>query len=271
MSLSIIEIITVLAISLIPSLVMVFLILYSDRKSSEPFLLILICIFSGIFTICLSLLISNIILPNISILSNIISKFDLFKIVLLAIIEEYSKLLVLYLFISRNKNYDDIYDGFVYSSLIALSFAVFETLMYVFNEPDLYQMESLALLRDFTTIPLHLVCGIIMGYFVSLEKFSKSKKYKFIKLLEAMIIPVIVHASYNSFFTFTLNALKNSNKFVILLIIFLLSIYVLGILFIKKIKEVNSMFINKKEYPKEYNYLMTKDEYDTIVKEVYYE
>ena len=60
------QLISVLGVSLIPTIVLVSLILYSDRKSREPLFLILICIFSGIFTIFLSLLMSRLVLPNLS-------------------------------------------------------------------------------------------------------------------------------------------------------------------------------------------------------------
>lgn len=55
------------------------------------------------------------------------------------------------------KSFDDIYDGFVYSAIIALSFAGMKTVMYVFKEVTFYDMASLAIIRTFTSIPLHLV------------------------------------------------------------------------------------------------------------------
>lgn len=258
------QLISVLGVSLIPTLALIFLILYSDRKSKEPLFLILICIFSGIFTIFLSLLISKLVLPSLNNFSIYLSEpeFNLIKIIILAIIEEYSKLFVLYVFIIKNKAFDDIYDGFVYSAIIALSFAVFETLMYVFSETDIYSMGSLAILRDFTTIPLHLVCGIIMGCYAAFAKFSKTKNKKIENFLKAMLLPVVVHTTYNSFFTFTISSLKSSNKFLIILIIFLLSMYLLGILFIRKIQYVNKLFTSNNKYPKEYEYLMNKDEFN---------
>lgn len=268
MSLSIFQLLSVLGICLIPTIVLIFLILYSDRKSKEPFHLILICIFSGIFTICLSLLISQIVLPCFNNFSIYLTDktFNLIKIIILAIIEEYSKLFVLYLFISKNKAFDDIYDGFVYSAIIALSFATTETLMYVFNEIDIYSMGSLAILRDFTTIPLHLVCGIIMGYYMALFRFSKTKVKKIKNFLISMFLPVVIHVIYNSFFTFTISSIKNPNKLLIILILFLLSIYLIGILFIKKTRYINKLFMSKNKYPNKYAYLMNKEEFDNINK-----
>ena len=55
--------------------------------------------------------------------------------------------------------------------IIALSFALIETFLYVIREDSYQLMSSLALLRNFTTIPLHITCGIVMGYYVSISKF----------------------------------------------------------------------------------------------------
>lgn len=258
------DIVLILILSLVPSIVMLFLILYSDRKSREPLILILICLFSGIFTICLSLLLGQIILPSLNVISTGLfdsTSFNLFRILILAMIEEYSKLFVLYIFISHNSSFDDIYDGFVYSAIIALSFAAMETLVYVFNEQTLNEMSSLAVLRDFTTIPLHLVCGIIMGYYVAIEKFSKNKVYKVRKIAKSLLIPTFIHTIYNSFFSFFILLFKDSQYFLIIMIIFVLSIYSIGIIYIIKTRKLNDIFIKSDNYPKKYNYLMNRKEY----------
>lgn len=263
-SLSTLDIIIVLLLSLVPSFILLSLILYSDRKSKEPMHLILICLFSGIFTIGLSLILGNIIIPSLDLIStkfinNI--EFNILKIIILALIEEYCKLMVLYFFISHNKSFDDIYDGFVYSTIIALSFAVFETLIYVFGESTFSQMSTLAILRDFTTIPLHLVCGIIMGYYIGVEKFSKSKKFKLRKLIKSLLFPTLVHTLYNTFFSIVIILFKDSNFFILIFFIFIFMIYLIGIIYIKRVKKMNVIFMGNGDYPKNYNVLMTKTEY----------
>ncbi len=269
-NLSTINFIIVLILSLVPTFILLSLILYSDRKSREPIPLIAICIVSGVFTICLSLLLGQIVLPALNIISTGLftdTSFNLFKIMILAMIEEYAKLFVLYIFISHNSSFDDIYDGFVYSSIIALSFAAMETLVYVFNESTIEGMKTLAILRDFTTIPLHLVCGIIMGYYVSIEKFSKSKRYKIKKIAKSLLIPTIVHTVYNSFFSLFIILLKDSAFLMPILVIFVLSVYLIGIIYILRTVKLNEIFTDSKNYPKKYNYLMTKKEFINSINE----
>ena len=118
----------VISLSIIPSFILLFLILYSDRKNREPVPLIIISVISGLFTISLSLLIDKIFL-KLNISNDILlsyNNYNIFKIIILASVEEFSKWFVLYIFLSHNSSYDDIYDGFVYSSIISLSFALTE-------------------------------------------------------------------------------------------------------------------------------------------------
>lgn len=265
-----IEYITILLLSVLPSLILLGAILYSDRKSREPLHLILLCIFSGFLTIILSLLIGQFLLPTFGLFnSELLTNYDFnfFKIIIFALIEELCKFSFLYFFIYHNKNFDDIYDGFVYSSIIAISFAVLETILYVFSESELSSMKTLAILRDFTAIPLHLVCGIIMGYYFSLSKFSKGKKRKYFNILISILIPSIVHFAYNSFFSFTLSDITDSSVFMLMLIIFLLSIYALGFLYFKKTTEINKKFLKNEGFNKEYHYLMHKEEFDKKLQE----
>ncbi|MBO6195267.1 MAG: PrsW family intramembrane metalloprotease [Bacilli bacterium] len=253
----------VLLLTIVPSILLLMLILYSDRKSREPILMLLICIFSGAFTICLSLVLDKIIIKAHLIGGDLFTdanSYSVYRILMLAGVEEYAKLLILYLFLYRNKDYDDIYDGFVYSSIIALSFSLVETFMYVFSESTYNDMTSLAILRNFTSIPLHITCGIVMGYFVSLEKFSKNKKKKLVNMFFALLVPTIIHTVYNVFFS-VVSLSNTSGNSVMIIILFVLSIYFIGIMFIMKTSSLNKVFIHNGLYPKKYSYLMRKNEF----------
>lgn len=261
--LSIVEIIIVLAITILPSILMFGLIMYSDRKSREPVTMILIAVLSGVFTICISLLIDKYILKSnfFTNLFNTYKSLNLTRIAILALVEEFAKLTALYVFISHNKAYDDIYDGFVYSAVIALSFALIETFLYVIREDSYTNMSSLALLRNFTTIPLHITCGIVMGYYVSISKFSRLKEKKFVLLLKGLLIPMLIHTTYNLFFSIITDTTSTMMYNLLLISLFVISIYLIGILYIVKITDLNKIFINNRIYPKRFRFLMNKREY----------
>ena len=257
------NILFILGISLIPSIIMLGIILYSDRKSKEPISLILLCTISGFFTITLSLFIQNYILNTLNLVhtDQLISIQSGLRIFVLSSIEEYCKLFILYFFFSRLKSFDDIYDGFVYSAIIALSFAAIETVMYVFKEVTMIDQSALALTRTFTAIPLHLVCGIVMGYYIALEKFSKKKKYKILELIKSITLPIIIHSIYNIILTFVPVYTTNTTIIQIFIISYIVSIYIIGILYIKKNKKLNELFIKNRKYPDKYKFLMHKPEF----------
>ena len=262
-TLGISKLIIILILTILPSVILFSLILYSDRKSREPLLMILICAFSGAFTICLSLLLDKLVLKFNLLGGGLFTdanSYSIYRILIFAFVEEYSKVLVLYLFLFKNKSYDDIFDGFVYSSITALSFSLVETFLYVINEQTYADMSSLAVLRNFTAIPLHLVCGISMGYFLSLEKFSKSKKRKLWNMALALLVPTTIHTVYNVFFSIV-SLTDTSVVYALVIILFVLSIYLIGIMFIWKTRLLNRIFVSNGVYPKRKRYLMTKNDF----------
>ena len=260
------KLIIVLLLTILPSVLIFSLILYSDRKSKEPLLLILICIFSGAFTICFSLIVDKLLLKYNLVIGNQIASiqgYNLFRVFIFATVEETCKMLVLLLFLYRNRNYDDIFDGFVYASIIALSFSLVETILYVLKENSFSDMSSLALLRNFTSIPLHVVCGIVMGYFISLCKFAKVKRKKIRNIILAIITPIFIHTIYNLFFeiSYVASSADDNSKSILVIILFVLSIYFVGIVFILKTNLLNKIYVSNGVYPRRKNYLMTKNEF----------
>ena len=108
--------------------------------------------------------------------------------------EELLKFLILYLIVARRKEFNEPMDGIVYAVMISLGFATVENIFYVFNHPG--QEIQVAIMRMFTAIPLHAACGVILGYFVGLAKFSDNKN---ILLYKGLFLATLVHGLYNYF------------------------------------------------------------------------
>ena len=250
----------VLLFSLVPSFLLVGFVLYTDRKSKEPTKNIIICLLSGILSVSLAGYLEQLALPFFS--------NDVILIYVFAGIEELTKMLIFFLLIFDNKHYDDIYDGLVYMMLIALSFAGLENIMYAFSESTISNSISLALLRDFTTIPLHVICGIVIGYFASLGTFSKDRTKKYTNFFLGILIALIIHGTFNLLMSFLggiTDGLDSNIKIIILqvlpLVIIMMALFVIAIKYSKKALELDKIFVNNGEYDSKYNYLMTYDEY----------
>lgn len=250
----------VLAASLIPTIILACFILYTDKKNKEPIKNIIICLLSGILTTALA-----------SYLEGIAAKFITNEVLLTyiwALIEELSKIAIFFMFIFDNKFYDEIYDSIVYMTLIALSFAGVENIMYAFSESTVSNSIGLALMRDFTTIPLHVICGVIIAYYLSLGNFSKDKNKKVKNFFLAGVIASLVHGTFNLLMT-VISAFSVGNKTflgvfffqTLPLLLIMIGLFYLAIKFSRKTLKLNEIFLSNGTYDKKYDYLMTYDEF----------
>ena len=98
--------------------------------------------------------------------------------------EELSKFLIFMVFIWRDKNFDEYFDGIVYASFIGLGFACIENIEYVF----MYGFGT-GVVRALLSVPGHFLFGVVLGYFLSLAKFEPGKRgvYMWSGLLLAML------------------------------------------------------------------------------------
>ncbi len=77
---------------------------------------------------------------------------------IVAIVEEGFKWLVLFFVTRKNKNFNSIFDGLIYSVFVSLGFAAVENIKYSFMFGF-----SAALIRAFTAVPGHMFFSVFMG------------------------------------------------------------------------------------------------------------
>ena len=85
--------------------------------------------------------------------------------------EEFCKFVIFMLFIWRDKNFDEYFDGIVYATFIGLGFACVENIEYVFS----YGFQT-GVVRALLSVPGHFLFGVLMGYFLSMAKFHPEKR-----------------------------------------------------------------------------------------------
>ncbi len=112
-----------------------------------------------------------------------------------ALVEEFSKWLVLMLIVWKNKNFDYRYDGIVYAVSASLGFAALENILYVVSYGT-----GVSLGRALFAIPGHATFGVFMGYWLSRAKTfwldNKSFRMKICKLF-SLGIPMLIHGFYD--------------------------------------------------------------------------
>jgi RsiW-degrading membrane proteinase PrsW (M82 family) len=109
--------------------------------------------------------------------------------VVAAFSEESVKWGLLFWLVWKSREFDQYYDGIVYAVCVSLGFACVENMLYVFQNGY-----GTAILRAVLSIPIHGFCGVIMGYFFSLAKFSQGKRNYF---WLSLVIPVLLHGLFD--------------------------------------------------------------------------
>ena len=152
--------------------------------------------------------------------------FDAFAVA--AFTEEFFKILVFFIFIWGNKNFNEKFDGIVYAVYISMGFAAAENLMYVLGNGF-----GTGILRAFTAVPAHAIFAVTSGYFLAFAKFKS--KGKILYLFLALAVPVLLHGFYD----FIL--LAKSDTLLLIFIPYVIFIFILALKGMKRHSD-NSRF-----------------------------
>ena len=122
------------------------------------------------------------------------SLFDVFcrNVIAIALVEELSKWLVFKLFVWNNSNFNYCYDGIVYAVTASLGFAALENVFYIASFG-----REIALQRAIFAIPAHTTFGVFMGYFLADAKSGFLHNYHTSAQMKALVVPVIIHGTYD--------------------------------------------------------------------------
>jgi protease PrsW len=178
-----------LFISLAPVLIIAFYIYSRDKYEKEPLSILLKALLAGVLTVLPVVLIEKLLtIPSEKMEGISYAAYTAFTVA--GLTEEGMKFLVFYTFFWNNRNFNEKFDGIVYSVYIALGFAGIENILYVFTGGY-----GVGIVRAVTAVPAHALFGIVMGYYFSLARFNIERKS--IYLLLAFLLPFIFHGLYD--------------------------------------------------------------------------
>lgn len=235
---------SLLFVSVLPVIILAFYI-YNKDKDKEPTGLLVKLFFGGVGSLFITLIISlflAIFFPSILSDTVNLSFIELFFHVFfgVALVEEFSKWLVLYHTSYNNYEFDQVFDMIVYSAFVALGFACFENILYVFEHGM-----GTAIIRAFSAVPGHFFDGVFMGYYLSMAKvsdinkdFSSKKKNMFLSLF----IPMMLHGIYD-FCLFSGNV-----GFVIIFFVFMIILYIKSFSKVKQMSRENKKLRYNNKY-----------------------
>lgn len=184
---------SLLLLAVAPSMIIMGYIYFRDKFEREPFGLLLKNFLLGatvsiILTFALSKLLEGVLPPldRFSIIDMFIKAF-----VAVALVEEFSKYLIVRYVAQRNKEFDEPFDGIVYAVMVSMGFATLENVLYVYS----YGFET-GVLRAFTAVPAHATFAILMGYYMGKAKFSKNR---FQLNMMGLLAATLFHGAYDFF------------------------------------------------------------------------
>ncbi len=194
--------------------VIIFLYLtYNKDNIKEPKILLSKCFFGGFLSVVLALIAEEILTYAGGIFNSPLLKSFYEGFIVAAAPEELSKFIILYWLIWKNINFDQYYDGIIYAVFVSMGFALVENIMYV-SHGGL----GIAFARAVLAVPGHGFFAVLMGYYLSLAKFSDgAKKRNFI--LKSIFFPILFHGFYD-FTLLYLSKKSNDPLLCIMLIIF---------------------------------------------------
>ncbi|MDH5404392.1 MAG: PrsW family glutamic-type intramembrane protease [Candidatus Heimdallarchaeota archaeon] len=222
-------------IAVYPGILYISVIRKSELDDKEPRGLIALHIAMGILIIPIAfileisglrLLLLGDITPNSSILFIQYIFWFIYSYFIVAICEEGLKLIAFLLLNKIHKENDSPTDSIVYTVAISGGFAIFENYKYARSAAS-FSLEFgylTAIVRTFTAIPVHIGLGMIMGYFFSkylfFDKLGNQNKDKNYYRKLAIIVPIIIHGSYD----FLVNILYGNQYYADLIIAVLFSL-----------------------------------------------
>jgi RsiW-degrading membrane proteinase PrsW (M82 family) len=191
-----------LALAIAPGLAIILYIYRKDSYDKEPKRHLLVCFFLGMLSILPAFILEKaggFIFGDMGRSSSIFF-YAFFAFVVVACSEEGCKFAMIKWYAYPKKDFDEPFDGIMYSIMVAMGFATVENIGYVQQHGY-----GTAILRMFLSVPAHAAFGIIMGYYIGLAKFNKEKAIGY--LIKGLLLAILFHGAFD-FFLFLQDSIK---------------------------------------------------------------
>lgn len=182
-----------LLLAVSPVIIIMFYIYFKDKFEKEPIPFLVKNFFLGATVSVLITLVFSSFASKLIPLVDELSVFEQFlkAFIVVALVEEFSKYVVLRYYSQKSKEYNEPFDGIVYAVMVSMGFAALENVLYVFQ----YGI-STGITRAFTAVPAHATFAILMGFFMGKAKFSKNR---FVFNLMGLFCATLFHGAYDFF------------------------------------------------------------------------
>lgn len=184
--------VTLLILALAPGLAIMLYIYLQDIHEPEPIGQLAISFVYGVLSMLLATGVTYLIYENIHFDQESFSDMAIKAFIVVAVVEEASKFIFIRGILYPNDNFNEPFDGIIYSVMVGMGFALTENLIYVFNGDG-----GTAIVRMFTAVPAHAMFAVLMGFFLGEAKLDH--KHTGLYSLAAIGVATITHGIYDYF------------------------------------------------------------------------
>jgi len=184
---------SLLLLAVAPVMVIIMYIYFKDKFEKEPILFLFKNFLLGAFaSILITFILSTVatVVFTVTDYENIFQQF-IKAFVVVALVEEFSKYIIVKYYAQTNKEFNEPFDGIVYAVMVSMGFAALENVLYVLQ----HGVET-GITRAFTAVPAHATFAILMGYYMGKAKFSKNRR---ILNLLGLLVATLFHGAYDFF------------------------------------------------------------------------
>lgn len=192
---------TLLGLAIAPGAALILFFYLRDRYSREPIFPLVMTFLLGIGALFPAFACSLTLQRLTGWTSATTSLLHLFlgAVLIVGLVEEFWKFVVVRLYAYNRPEFDEPYDGIMYSVMAALGFATVENILYVLNHGV-----GVGILRALLAVPGHAFYGVLMGYFIGEAKFTQSRSRAVLLQAVGLGLAVLAHGVYD-FMVFALD------------------------------------------------------------------
>lgn len=185
------NLLALVAIACAPGVSIALYVYLKDKHEPEPVGALVQAFLMGVLSTVITLLASIPLQALLPIDEKDLTSQAVHAFVLVALLEELSKFIFLRGILYNSQNFNEPFDGIVYSVMVGMGFATFENVLYALEGGW-----EVALVRMFTAVPAHATFAVLMGYYLGKAKFARRPGWI---ALQALAIATVFHGAYDYF------------------------------------------------------------------------
>ncbi len=187
------QLLLLFGLAVAPGIAICVFVFFRDRFNPEPRRLLVRSFLLGVVSAAIALLVQMLLLPVVR--QNLGSGILGLAVTAFAVVglsEEWSKYIMVRGYAWPKPDFDEPFDGIVYTVMVGMGFATIENVGYVMMNGI-----GTAFLRMFLSVPAHASFAVLMGYQLGLAKFHPDRRW--MHILSGLALAILFHGAFDFF------------------------------------------------------------------------